>query len=86
MTADRAHAALARFVADGACRGLRCVLVVTGMGRGPDGGVRGDGVLRRETPRWLGVAPLSHHVLAVFAAHRRHGGDGALYVYLRRRR
>jgi DNA-nicking Smr family endonuclease len=86
MTADRAHAALTRFVGDGVARGLRCLLVVTGMGRGPEGGHRGDGVLRRETPRWLGVAPLSGHVVGVFEAHARHGGAGALYVYLRRRR
>jgi DNA-nicking Smr family endonuclease len=86
MTADRAHAALTRFVGDGVARGLRCLLVVTGMGRSPEGGHRGDGVLRRETPRWLGVAPLSGHVVGVFEAHPRHGGAGALYVYLRRRR
>lgn len=86
MTADRAHAALTRFVGDGVARGLRCLLVVTGMGRGPEGGHRGDGVLRRETPRWLGVAPLSGHVVGVFEAHSRHGGAGALYIYLRRRR
>lgn len=85
MTADRAHAALTRFIGDGVARGLRCLLVVTGMGRSPEGGHRGDGVLRRETPRWLGVAPLSGHVVGVFEAHPRHGGAGALYVYLRRR-
>ncbi len=86
MTADRAHAALNRFVSEGVAQGLRCVLVVTGMGRGPESGHRGDGVLRRETPRWLGVAPLAGHVVGVFEAHSRHGGAGALYVYLRRRR
>jgi DNA-nicking Smr family endonuclease len=86
MTADRAHAALTRFVAEALHSGLRCVLVVTGMGRGEDGRQRGDGVLRRETPRWLSVPPLSGHVVGVFEAHPRHGGAGALYVYLRRSR
>lgn len=86
MTADRAHAALNRFIHDSANAGLRCVLVVTGKGRGEDGGHRGDGVLRRETPRWLGVAPLAARVVGVFEAHPRHGGAGALYVYLKRQR
>jgi DNA-nicking Smr family endonuclease len=86
MTADRAHAALSRFIIESAQAGLRLVLVVTGMGRGEDGRRRGDGVLRRETPRWLGVAPLSGHIVGVYEAHPRHGGAGALYVYLKRGR
>jgi DNA-nicking Smr family endonuclease len=86
MTADRAHAALMRFVIDCAQQGLRCVLVVTGMGGGDNGRRRGDGVLRRETPRWLSVPPLSGHVVGVFEAHPRHGGGGALYIYLKRQR
>lgn len=86
MTADRAHAALNRFIHDSANAGLRCVLVVTGKGRSEDGGYRGDGLLRRETPRWLGVQPLASRVVGVFEAHPRHGGAGALYVYLKRQR
>jgi len=85
MTADRAHAALARFLDGAAAQGLRVVLVITGKGGGAHGG-RGDGLLKRETPRWLAAAPLAHHVVGVFEAHARHGGAGALYVYLRRRR
>ena len=85
MTADRAHAALARFLDGAAAQGLRVVLVITGKGGGAHGG-RGDGLLKRETPRWLAAAPLAHHVVGVFEAHIRHGGAGALYVYLRRRR
>lgn len=86
MTADRAHTALMRFVAECLQQDLRCVLVVTGMGGGDNGRRRGDGVLRRETPRWLSVPPLSGHVVGVFEAHPRHGGAGALYVYLKRQR
>src|SRR6056297_1988710 len=41
------------------------------------------GVLRRQVPHWLALPPLSSAVLDVSPAHRRHGGDGALYVYLR---
>jgi DNA-nicking Smr family endonuclease len=86
MTADRAHAALGRFIVDSAQAGLRCVLVVTGMGRSEDGRRRGDGVLRREVPRWLHVPPLSGLIVGVFEAHQKHGGAGALYVLLKRQR
>lgn len=86
MTADAAHAALTRFVFESVALGRRCVLVVTGKGWCPHGGGRGAGVLRRDAPRWLGVPPLAAEVVGVFEAHARHGGGGALYVYLRRRR
>ncbi len=52
--------------------------------RGEDiGGAARAGRLRHDVPRWLALPPLSAHVLQVAAAHRRHGGEGALYVYLR---
>ena len=40
------------------------------------------GILRRQAPHWLTLPPLSSAVLDVSPAHRRHGGDGAFYVYL----
>lgn len=85
MTAERAHGALSRFVAESRALGRRCVLVVTGKGRG-ESGARGEGVLRRDAPRWLEAPPLRDGVVGVFEAHPRHGGGGALYVYLKRRR
>ena len=85
MTLERAHRALTRFIFDSRSIGLRCVLVVTGKGRGPDGG-RGEGVLRRDVPRWLRTHLFDDAVVNVFEAHPKHGGAGALYVYLKRRR
>jgi DNA-nicking Smr family endonuclease len=89
LTAERAHAALDRFIAGAHGSGKRLVLVITGKGRAPDGpwtGERGRGVLRHNVPLWLAMPPLSARVLQVAPAHPRHGGDGALYVYLRRQR
>ncbi|HKL64840.1 MAG TPA: Smr/MutS family protein, partial [Roseovarius sp.] len=67
----------------------RLVLVVTGKGKDRDDGgpipVR-NGVLRHNVPQWLRAAPLGPLVLQVTEAHARHGGGGAYYVYLRRRR
>jgi DNA-nicking Smr family endonuclease len=55
------------------------VLVITGKG------IRGDGVLRRLTPEWLAAPHLRAVVAGISEAHRRHGGEGALYIALKRR-
>lgn len=89
MTLDRAHGALTRFITTARLRGQRLVLVITGKGRDSveDGPIpRRRGALRHEVPHWLRAAPLESMVLEVRHAHRRHGGDGALYVYLRKPR
>jgi DNA-nicking Smr family endonuclease len=90
MTRDQARAALTGFLLGARARGERLVLVITGKGREGDG--RGDlapiprkpGAIRHDLPHWLGQAPLAALVLDVRPAHRRHGGGGAFYVYLRR--
>lgn len=87
MTLAVAQPALTRFVLNSQASGLRLVLVITGKGRegGPDAPlpVR-PGALRHNVPIWLQMAPLNQLVLQVRPAHRRHGGEGAYYVYLRR--
>jgi DNA-nicking Smr family endonuclease len=80
MTQDAARAALAGFIRRSVDDGWRAVLVITGKG------VSGDGVLRRRVPDWLAEAPIREHVAGVSEAHRRHGGEGALYVALKRKR
>ncbi len=82
LTQAEAHRALVEFVE--ACHGCgrRCLLVITGRGLGPEGA----GVLKTAVPRWLTESSLRRRILAVAAAQPRHGGAGALYVLLRRRR
>ena len=95
FTAEAAHAALGKFVRSARARKERLVLVVTGRGGGPrksdapfdlglDRGPRG--VLKTEVPRWLAEPELAQHVAHTMRAHRRHGGEGALYIYLRKPR
>lgn len=91
MTQAQAHARLAAFVRRGHEIGNRCVLVITGKGSPlarDDGGVMPArskaGVLRTLVPLWL--EELRAIVTGVQAAHQKHGGGGALYVYLRRKR
>ena len=78
LTQADAFARLAGFLAMAQARGNRCVLVITGRG------VRHGGTLRGMTPRWLDEQPNRTRVLAYALANRQHGGEGALYVLLRR--
>jgi DNA-nicking Smr family endonuclease len=82
MTQAEAHRELIGFVVASHEVGRRCVLVITGRGLGLDG----PGVLKSAVPRWLEEAGLRRRILAVAAAQPRHGGAGALYLLLRRRR
>jgi DNA-nicking Smr family endonuclease len=89
MTLDQAHPELLRFILGSQTRGLRLVLVITGKGGREDPydpmPMR-RGVLKRQVPLWLKQPPAAQAVLQVSEAHLRHGGSGAYYVYLKRRR
>ncbi|MDB9764245.1 Smr/MutS family protein [Planktomarina temperata] len=89
MTMAQAHPALQDFILGSAQLQRRLVLVITGKGKfKPDHGPIPErhGVLRHNVPIWLRQSPLSLVILEVTQAHQRHGGEGALYVYLRRGR
>jgi DNA-nicking Smr family endonuclease len=81
-TQQQAHEDLHWFLADAHAAGKRCVLVITGKG------ITGakSGVLRENVPRWLNEPALRRHVLAFDYAERQHGGEGALYVLLKRQK
>jgi DNA-nicking Smr family endonuclease len=73
------QAAVERFLRAAQARGDRAVIVITGVGRGGQGGV-----LKRRLPEWLADRALSDVVNGFAQAHRSHGGEGAFYVFLRR--
>jgi DNA-nicking Smr family endonuclease len=81
-TQQQAHDALRAFLADAHGDGKRCVLVITGKGMTASK----PGVLKENVPRWLNEPGLRRHVLAFDYAERQHGGEGALYVLLKRDR
>jgi DNA-nicking Smr family endonuclease len=83
MHQERAFQALVSFLRKAQARGDRIVLVVTGKGRASEGG---RGVLRASVPAWLARPDLRHLVVGWEEAGRRHGGAGALYIRVRRRR
>lgn len=80
LTQSEAHAALLRFLRNASARQARLVLVITGKGRGE--GERG--VLKRQVPQWLGLPEFRAYVIGFEDAHIQHGGEGALYVRIRR--
>jgi DNA-nicking Smr family endonuclease len=81
LTKSEAHGELLRFLCNAHARGARLVLVITGKGRGGE-----RGVLRRQVPQWLALPEFRSLVLGFEDAHVTHGGEGALYVRLRRAR
>jgi DNA-nicking Smr family endonuclease len=85
MTQTRAHRALFNFLARCSDEGMTFVLVITGKGRAsitdPE-----RGVLRRQVPHWLGLPEFRSLVVGFEEAHIGHGGEGALYVRVRRGR
>lgn len=89
MTANRAHKALNQFISQSRAVGHRMVLVVTGkgaIGAPREFGDPAPGILRREAPVWLSTPPIAMLIVNVTQAHPRHGGGGALYVYLKKMR
>jgi len=95
MRQHEAHDALRGFLHRSHHRGLRWVLVITGKGRfAKDADVdapfemghsRDRGVLKRNVPHWLEEADLRTIIVSFTTAAASHGGEGALYIHLRKR-
>jgi DNA-nicking Smr family endonuclease len=91
MTQHAAHRTLFAWLATAHSRGHRLVLVVTGKGNPKNDEnapwmTSPHGVLKQMVPRWLNEPGLAALIASTSPAHARHGGDGALYVYLRKNR
>jgi DNA-nicking Smr family endonuclease len=83
-TQSEAHGVLLSFLRRVQADGARTVLVITGKGSRDQG--RERGVLRRQVPLWLMLPEFRIYVIGVEDAHVGHGGEGALYVRVRRAR
>ncbi len=83
---DEAHRTLRAFLRSEQARGSRTVLVITGKGKSQASDPYAEsGVLKRQVPHWLAAADISPLIVSYGEAGRGHGGEGALYVRLRRR-
>lgn len=76
LTQPEAHGALLDFLHAAQARGARLVMVITGK----------SGVLKRQVPFWLALPDFRAMIVGFDEAHQRHGGEGALYLRLRRTR
>jgi len=85
MTQTRAHRTLLSFLQRAHGDGLTFVLVITGKGK-IVGAESERGVLRRQVPQWLSLPEFRSLVVGFEEAHIGHGGEGALYVRVRRSR
>jgi DNA-nicking Smr family endonuclease len=79
-TQDAAFEALRLFIQSNYNNNRRNLLIITG--KGPSN----DGVLKNQVPRWLNTAGIREHTLMFSYAQPKHGGDGALYVLLKKKR
>lgn len=87
-TLDQAYMRLMRGLTQAKAMQARVVLVVTGKARPIEAADRGKarGAIRAKIVDWLAASEHASDVAAIRGAHRRHGGPGALYIVLKRRR
>jgi len=80
LTQAEAYSRLYRFIEMAYATGRRTILVITGKG------VKGEGILKAMVPRWLSEPSFRLMVSAYNEAHVYHGGSGALYVRVRKKK
>ena len=78
-----AYDLLGRKLREAVADGVRVLLLITGK---PPSDKSGRGAIRAAVGDWLAASPYAGDIAAVRNAHPRHGGAGALYIILRRRR
>ncbi len=94
LSQDRAYDALNRYIDKAHKNGKRFILVVTGKGgvKSPYGHTSHSeytqrrGILKTNVPRWLSQGELARRIVSYYTANEEHGGEGALYVILKRPR
>ncbi len=88
MTQAQAYDALLSFIPQSYHQRKRCLLIITGKGSYKSQNIKereqNIGILRQNTPRWLYESPFKKYVLKIEQAAHHHGGEGAIYVLLRK--
>jgi DNA-nicking Smr family endonuclease len=87
-TVSQAYSHLEKFLQKAVYRDLRLILVITGKGAldvENNFKINSKGILRRSFINWLNTERLSQYIIQSLPAHRTHGGEGAFYVYLKRK-
>lgn len=86
MNENKAFDAVENFVAKCYNHGLRCIVIVTGKGlkHNEEDIFAQKGILRKSVPQWLNLPHLRAAILIYKHSSAKLGGDGALYILLRR--
>ena len=87
-TLDSAHGRLDSGLAQARAMGARVVLLIAGKPRPVAAADRAErrGAIRAKLLDWLAAGPHAGAIAAIRPAHRRHGGEGAVYLILRKPR
>ena len=87
-TEDEAWNAVENFVKNAYIDNLRCILIITGKGlpHPEDDIYAKHGIIKEKVPQWLNTPQLRPLILSISYAQIKDGGNGALYVLLRRKR
>ena len=91
MNVENAYQKVKEFLSECSERNKRLILIITGKGERKDqdesfGREYSIGVLKKTVPSWLREKDNNRLILGYTIAHKKHGGEGALYIYLRRNR
>lgn len=87
-TEDKAYEAVFKFVRTAYIQGKRCILIITGKGlkHDCDDFFASKGILKERVPQWLNTPELRPLILSYRHPSAQNGGEGSLYILLRRKR
>lgn len=91
MNVETAYQKVKEFLSECSERNKRLILIITGKGKRKEQEESfwmeySIGVLKKTVPNWLREKDNNSLILGYTTAHKKHGGEGALYIYLRRNR
>lgn len=90
LNQHEAHSRLCKTVKQAYEKGNRHILVITGKGKSTakaeDWLTPGKGVLKQKLPQWIQTQPLKSIVIDCVTANPKHGGSGAYYLILRKKK
>lgn len=87
LTLEKAHDRMIRFITNSYHLGHRCVLIITGKGLSRSlEWWQEQNLLRHQVPRWLNEEPMHSKIANHSLARPEHGGTGALYVFIKKKK